>query len=1106
MVFKRYIKKHGKKLGPYYYENVRGHDGKVKSIYLGVNPNHHVKHKVRKPLFFVILILVLILILGSVLFVMQNKSYLFSKASAQEPDFDIDQILLKVLVRSGEFIDKQIRIMNTGNELSSIKVEVSGLSDIVKIDDSSFSLKPGQTKVISLNFSSYLPQDKIEQQPGVYIGKLIVSSDKASKEIPIIAEIETKNVLFDMNLNPVAIERKVKQGSDTTIEVRLFNLESIESQNVDVEYFVKDINGNTIVSESETVVVKTQASFFKTLSIPKNLKPGPYIFAAITKFGKSVGTSSYMFEVIGPEEKGFLQFCKSSILCMGISFTTILLMFALMAYLYFFFGAYLYEKFTGATAKKPKPKRFVDYKFREDAAEQRAGFFNRVQDRIDLWKEKRRQRRAEKDKLEIKKELEQLKRQRRLEIERKKSALEEERIRQEALRKLEEEQRKKQLQDARLKLLELRRQEELRKKEELERKKAEEEEAKQELEEKKLREIEEKQKEEEKRQKRQKRKKKIKDFLRRISLYKAPEEKKQAALQKEKERLESLKRENELQRQRKAGRIKIALKKSKNLDKFQSILSEAKKAVETENISRLDRIYLKASELYTALDNREKQSVYADLMKLYEQRNRLARQQKIEEELQKKEDVKNRKDEEERKKQEERLKKQEKLERAKLWKKRRGKAKAFLHRFGLYKTPEEKKQAALQKEKERLESLKRENELQRQKEAEEKRKKEEERKELKDEKESKKREARKLEEQKKLALEEEKGKRDDIEREKKQREREEKQKESQRLAEEKAKAMQLEISKEIGSRLEKNRADKEILRKKLEGIEADEKLYGSKFGEIEDRLEGIEHDIITKSKAHSDLKLQKSSLLEKRNAQIKEFENRLKEEKKAISAKIKQAKEMLAEKEIGLMKKAEEELEKLGPEKRKTSEKWKRMEVRAKIKLEEQALKDELKVDEGKEEDETKKSEGEYKKAVKELNSRLSGLRQELEELKSRKEHLLVEKKHLPDMHSSMERNAKNIKNEILALDAEHEKLESELKKSKPATFGLFTKFRKLKSGKSIDKFRAALEGALEAIKKNDVQKAKQLYMEARNIYVDMEYDEKKEVYSDLMEVYNKLL
>ena len=412
MAFKRYIRKHGKKLGPYYYENVRSPDGKVKTVYVGTNPEHHPKHKVRKPLVFIILALVLMLILGGSLFYLQNKAYLSKKVSLQQPDFSIDQILLKVLVRSGEFIEKQVRIMNTGNDVAGIDVTANGLLDIVRIDSPSFSLKPGQTKIVALNFSSYLPEQKIEQQPGIYIGKLTVKSEKALKDVPIVVEIETKNVLFDMNLNPVAIERRVKQGTDTTIEVRLFNLESIESQNVDVEYFVKDMNGNTIVTESETVVVKTQASFFKTISVPKNLKPGPYVFAAIARFGNSIGTASYLFDVVGPEEVSFTQFCKNNVLCLGLSLATILLLFALAAYFYFFVGAYLYEKITGAVTLQRKKKE-------KAIAEPRESFVDKIKDRIAQLSreiEKRRaekrqeteKRKAEGEKLERKKELEKV--------------------------------------------------------------------------------------------------------------------------------------------------------------------------------------------------------------------------------------------------------------------------------------------------------------------------------------------------------------------------------------------------------------------------------------------------------------------------------------------------------------------------------------------------------------------------------------------------------------------------------------------------------------------------------------------------------------------------
>ncbi|MBI2661390.1 hypothetical protein HYX09_03940 [Candidatus Woesearchaeota archaeon] len=366
MAFKRYINRNGKQIGPYYYENVR-HDGKVRSIYLGKTPDEIPKRRIRKPLLALIVMLALILIFGGSVFYIKNKSFIEQRARVAqgEPNFAVDQILLKVLVRSKELTSRDIRIMNLDEQPITIKLDVEGFFDIISADTSEFFLKPGQTRTVSLNFSSYVHSQNIEQKPGVYIGKFIVESLKARKEIPIIVEIETKNVLFDTNLNPVALERRVKQGDQTIIEVRLFNLESVDVVNVDMEYFVKDINGNTIVTESETAVVKTQASFFKTVTIPKSLKPGTYIFAAHSRFGNSIGTASYIFEVTDRTQSSgepltFIQFCRNDLLCMGLSLVTLLLLFSLIAYFYFYIGAFIYDKigdiFEVVAKKTPEEK------------------------------------------------------------------------------------------------------------------------------------------------------------------------------------------------------------------------------------------------------------------------------------------------------------------------------------------------------------------------------------------------------------------------------------------------------------------------------------------------------------------------------------------------------------------------------------------------------------------------------------------------------------------------------------------------------------------------------------------------------------------------------
>ena len=354
MAYKRYVHKKGKRHGPYYYKNIRDESGKVKSIYLG-----KVTARGKKPLEVAIVFLVILLIVISALFFIQNRNLVLSRISAEETKFpfEVDQILIKVLVKADEYIEKELRVMNVADEEIGIEVDVS-LADIVDVLDKGFTIKPGQTKIVRLNLSSFNNVKGTEQSPGVYIGKILVKTDSYEKEVPVVVEIESKNVLFDMNLNPVARDRKVVQGDSTTFEIRVFNLQSIESFNVGMEFFVKDANGNTIISEKESVVVKTQASFFKTLKIPQNLKTGDYVFIAQASLGNSIGTASYLFEVesVVKEQKvaKFIGFCRDDPLCWVLSIIVLLLIFTIGAYAYFFAGVFVYEKLFGVRISKAK--------------------------------------------------------------------------------------------------------------------------------------------------------------------------------------------------------------------------------------------------------------------------------------------------------------------------------------------------------------------------------------------------------------------------------------------------------------------------------------------------------------------------------------------------------------------------------------------------------------------------------------------------------------------------------------------------------------------------------------------------------------------------------
>ena len=505
MAYKRYVHKKGKRHGPYYYKNIRDEGGRVKSIYLGkaTQPSN-------KLLKATIILLAVLLIIVSSLFFLQNKSIISDRIVAEESTvpFEIDQILIRVLVKKDEFLEKELRVMNLGNNEKVFRVEAIGLSGITDVLDNEFIIKPGQTKIVRLNFSSFNKAERIEHTPGVYIGKISIVTDYYEKSVPTIIEIESKNVLFDMNLNPISRDMKalkILQGSSETMEIRLFNLQSIESFNVDMEYFVKDIIGNTIISEKDSVVVKTQASFFKTIKIPQNIKPGNYIFIAQASVRDSIGTTSYFFEV-EETEKGrniekFVGFCRNDPLCWALSIIILLL---IGACAYFFIGVYTRNKLFGRSMSKAKRVEETVVGIGLDDEKEPQGEIEKPVIEIEKkssivkffrnWK-KRRQRA---------KEIKQ-KRKLRLENERLKLKEKEERLR----IKLQKEEQK--LNAARLmeKARELEEQEELRREheEERKRKKGEEQKARELEEKKKIEEEEQKARElEEKRQEKENRK------------------------------------------------------------------------------------------------------------------------------------------------------------------------------------------------------------------------------------------------------------------------------------------------------------------------------------------------------------------------------------------------------------------------------------------------------------------------------------------------------------------------------------------------------------------------------------------------------------------------
>ena len=104
--------------------------------------------------------------------------------------------------------------------------------------------------------------------------------------------------LFDIAIHVLPEYKKIFQGDEILLEIRLFNLRGFGSGNVNVKYSIKDSKENLIASEEETIFVETQAKFVRKLVMPAEIKPGTYVAFVEVLTDIIAGTGSDTFEVI----------------------------------------------------------------------------------------------------------------------------------------------------------------------------------------------------------------------------------------------------------------------------------------------------------------------------------------------------------------------------------------------------------------------------------------------------------------------------------------------------------------------------------------------------------------------------------------------------------------------------------------------------------------------------------------------------------------------------------------------------------------------------------------------------------------------------------------
>lgn len=207
------------------------------------------------------------------------------------PDFEIDQLVVKVVSRVGETY-KQFLTVKNPNVFPLVFNISSNLQKSLFLSDSSFLLDGNSERKIPLVF---IAGEDIT--PDVYSGKILIKTAYSEREIPVIYEVYSKRVLFEVKLNIPLKFKDLNAGDSLNFQINLINLAKLGSVDVDLRYEIKDLSNNIVSELEEIMPVDSQVNFVRNITLPSDLLNGDYIASVKAGYNGSISTSSDLFSV-----------------------------------------------------------------------------------------------------------------------------------------------------------------------------------------------------------------------------------------------------------------------------------------------------------------------------------------------------------------------------------------------------------------------------------------------------------------------------------------------------------------------------------------------------------------------------------------------------------------------------------------------------------------------------------------------------------------------------------------------------------------------------------------------------------------------------------------
>lgn len=209
-------------------------------------------------------------------------------------NFSVDKDLIKTFVKQGSVQRETIEIINTGTGDLSFSLDYEKIGNFLIASEKNFILKPGESKVIKIDFFA-----KDEQNPDIYAGRILINANGITKIINVVLEVKEKRPLFDVVTQ--LKKSTLYPGDKLEANIKLVNVGDLHNFDVKLYYAIKDFNNSALTFKEESLAIDKELNIDRELKIPNDIGIGDYVFYVKVSYGEITATGSEVIKIAEKE-------------------------------------------------------------------------------------------------------------------------------------------------------------------------------------------------------------------------------------------------------------------------------------------------------------------------------------------------------------------------------------------------------------------------------------------------------------------------------------------------------------------------------------------------------------------------------------------------------------------------------------------------------------------------------------------------------------------------------------------------------------------------------------------------------------------------------------